>query len=186
MITKKGFTLIELMIAITIIVILTMSSYAPYNYYQNKAQLKITTREISQVLYESRNMAMNWAISNSWNVSIWVYFDSLWKNEIKIFSYPHDIDNWKITYIIWKDGTELIKTLKLRKWIQIDSIEKLSNILFVFDAITWELNYYNWVNWRRNTIIDDEISINFSYKGSSSKNLRRSIDYFTNTYIIDY
>jgi len=52
MITKKAFTLIELMIAITIVVILTMATYAPYNYYQNKAKLKVTTREISQILYE--------------------------------------------------------------------------------------------------------------------------------------
>jgi prepilin-type N-terminal cleavage/methylation domain-containing protein len=57
--TKKAFTLIELMIAITIIVILTMASYAPYTYYQNKAKLKVTSREISQLLYEARNMAIN-------------------------------------------------------------------------------------------------------------------------------
>ena len=59
MITKKAFTLIELIISITIVVILTVTSYAPYSYYQNKAKLKITTREISQLLYDSRNMAMN-------------------------------------------------------------------------------------------------------------------------------
>jgi len=56
---KLGFTLIELMIAIVIMVILTMTAYAPYNYYQNKAKLKVTAREISQLLYESRNMAVN-------------------------------------------------------------------------------------------------------------------------------
>jgi Tfp pilus assembly protein FimT len=47
------------MIAITIIVILTMITYAPYSYYQNKASLKVTAREISQLLNESRNMAIN-------------------------------------------------------------------------------------------------------------------------------
>jgi prepilin-type N-terminal cleavage/methylation domain-containing protein len=59
MVTKKAFTLIELIITITIVAILTMLSYAPYNYYQNKSKLKITTREISQLLYESRNIAVN-------------------------------------------------------------------------------------------------------------------------------
>jgi prepilin-type N-terminal cleavage/methylation domain-containing protein len=58
-IIKFGFTLIELMITITIIVVLTMMTYAPYNYYQNKAKLKITLRQVSQLLYESRNMAVN-------------------------------------------------------------------------------------------------------------------------------
>jgi prepilin-type N-terminal cleavage/methylation domain-containing protein len=52
MIIKKGFTLIELLISITIVTILTMATYAPYNYYQNKAKLKVSTREISQILYE--------------------------------------------------------------------------------------------------------------------------------------
>ncbi|MFC1798000.1 prepilin-type N-terminal cleavage/methylation domain-containing protein [Patescibacteria group bacterium] len=59
MITKKAFTMIELMITITIIGILTMVTYAPYNYYQNKGKLKITAREVSQLLYEARNMAIN-------------------------------------------------------------------------------------------------------------------------------
>jgi prepilin-type N-terminal cleavage/methylation domain-containing protein len=58
-IKKSAFTLIELMITITIIVVLTMVTYAPYNYYQNKAKLKVSLREIGQLLYEARNMAVN-------------------------------------------------------------------------------------------------------------------------------
>jgi hypothetical protein len=47
------------MIAITIVAFLMIASYAPYSYYQNKAKLKVATREISQVLYEAKNMAIN-------------------------------------------------------------------------------------------------------------------------------
>ncbi len=190
MITKKAFTLIELMIAITIVVILTMATYAPYNYYQNKAKLKVTTREISQILYEWRNMAVNWAVGESHNISIWVYFETsaLEKNKVKIFSYPFDIINNDIKYEEWPN-VKLLKTLKLQKWIEINDIEGYNNMLFVFDAITWELNYHNWENWNRvliNSPKPDIVSIEFSYKNSSSENLRRSIKYFTSTNIIDY
>ena len=188
--TKKAFTLIELMIAITIMVILTMAAYAPYSYYQNKAKLKVTTREVSQLLYESRNMAINWAVWNDWNISIWVYFDANEKDKVKIFSYPYDIDSLDISYIQSTD-IKLLKTLILRKWIQIDNVDSKQNLLFVFDAITWDISYYTWV-WANRTTIDlnnsdnDIINIWFSYKWSSSPNLNKTINYFTNTNIIDY
>jgi prepilin-type N-terminal cleavage/methylation domain-containing protein len=57
--TKKGFTLIELVITITIITIVSMVSYAPYNYYKNKSKLKNSASKITQLLYDSRNMAVN-------------------------------------------------------------------------------------------------------------------------------
>jgi prepilin-type N-terminal cleavage/methylation domain-containing protein len=56
---KKAFTLIEFMIAITIISILMVMTYAPYNYYSNKAKVRVTAKEISQSLYESRNLAIH-------------------------------------------------------------------------------------------------------------------------------
>jgi hypothetical protein len=140
-------------------------------------------------LYEARNMAINWAIGNDWNVSIWVYFDSSIdkNNEVKIFSYPYNINNTDITYIEGND-VKLLKTLIFRKWIQLDDIEWKTNLLFVFDAITWNLKYYTWV-WLNRTTIDlnnPDININISYNGSISENLNKTINYFTNTNIIDY
>jgi len=188
MIIKKGFTLIELLISITIVTILTMATYAPYNYYQNKAKLKVSTREISQILYEWRNMAVNGSVKDFWNVSIWVYFDNsvTEKNKIKIFSYPYDIDKLEIKNVEWWN-VKLLKTLELDKWIEINDIQWMDNILFFYDSITWNLTYYNWVTWYRNKIEnEDVISINLSYKNSTSENLRRTLKYFTSTNIIDY
>lgn len=184
---KKWFTLIELMVSITIIAILSIMSYSPYSYYQNKASLKITAREVSQLLYESRNMAVNWAIWNQWNVSIWVYFDtsSILNNQIKVFSFPHDMDKLNILNTEWWN-IRLIKTLTLKKWILIEKIEDKWNLLFFFDSITWNLSYYNWVWWTRNNVTDDIVSINFSFKWSTSPNLNKTINYYTNTNIIDY
>lgn len=184
---NKWFTLIELMVTITIVGILSVMTYSPYSYFQNKASLKTTAREVSQLLYESRNMAINWAIANNWNVSIWVYFDinSSINNQIKVFSYPHDMDKMNIINSEWWD-IRLIKTLSLKKWILMDKIEDKQNVLFFFDSITWKLSYYNWKSWVRNTFDDNIISINFSFNWSSSPNLNKTINYYTNTNIIDY
>jgi hypothetical protein len=38
---------------------LVLATYTPYNYYMNKAKVKSASREISQALYEARNMAIN-------------------------------------------------------------------------------------------------------------------------------
>lgn len=185
--TKNAFTLIELMISITIIAILTLMSIAPYNYYQNKASLKIASRELSQVLYESRNMAVNWAIWTEWNVSIWVYLEVLPdKNTyLKVFSYPHDIWEVNITNIEWWD-VKLIKTVRLQKWVIIDNLEGRDNLLFFFNSITWNLTYYTWL-WNEKAKIDDNmISINISFKWSDLPMLNKTINYYTETNIIDY
>ncbi len=183
--SKKWFTLIELVIAFTIVAIVSMASYAPYNYYRNKAKLKNTASKITQTLYEARNMAVNWIVWIDWNVSIWVFFDTINNNQINIYSYPHDIDQVNISYIESSD-IKKIKTIYLDKWIQIDSIEWNNNLLFFFDSIWWDVKYYTW-NWAaRTSVIDNEVQIDFSYKWSTSENLKKKIYYFTSTNIIDY
>jgi len=56
---KGGFTLVELIVTITIIIILSLMTYLPYSHYQNKAKLKLASREISQSFYEAKNMAIS-------------------------------------------------------------------------------------------------------------------------------
>ncbi len=187
MVTKKAFTLIEVMIAIVIMVVLTMMSYAPYNYYQSKAKLKMSSREVSQLLYESRNMAVSWAVWNWKNISVWVYFDSSLeeKTKIKVFSYPYDVSFLNLLNIEWWD-TELLKTHILKNGIQLDDISGKENMLFVFDAISWNVKYYTWESWNKTEVISDNIYINMSYKWSTSTTLKKTLSYFTSTNIIDY
>jgi prepilin-type N-terminal cleavage/methylation domain-containing protein len=66
---NKAFTLIELMVAITIFFVMLGAAYAPYQYYMNKAKVRNTMKEISSSLYEARNMAVNGTTSGS-NISI--------------------------------------------------------------------------------------------------------------------
>lgn len=189
---NKAFTMIELMIAITIVAFLMIATYAPYSYYQNKAKVKIATREISQVLYEAKNMAINWAVYSTWNISIWVYFDNTHNNKIKIFSYTHNILESDIDRNTSLPDINIIKEVKIQNSVEIDNIDVdwilKDNFLFFFDSISWELKYYSWNMWVKEEItpVSDNVDINISYKWSSSSNLQRTLSYYTTTNIIDY
>jgi len=56
---NKAFTLIELIVVITIFCIMLLATYIPYTYYQTKAKVKFAVKDISQSIYEARNMAIN-------------------------------------------------------------------------------------------------------------------------------
>ena len=97
---KKAFTLIELIVSISILVIVMMFSYAPYNLYQNRAKVKLATREVAQSLYEAKNMAISWV---KWknnsddskqefkNKSVWVFLTSEETKDSKINFYLFSI-----------------------------------------------------------------------------------------------
>ena len=184
---KKAFTLIELIVAMSIVGTLMMMTYLPYNHYQNKAKLKLSTREISQSFYEAKNMAVSWIRDLDWNTSVWLYMTT---NEpdnwnIVFFSYPHDIDELSINNIeSW--SIKKIKEKQLQDWIKINNLEWYENLLFFYNSINWDSKIYTfWTSWKTE-IIDDEISIVVSYKNSTSESLKKELIYFKNTNIIDY
>jgi len=184
---KKAFSLIELVVSMTIFFLMVMVSYVPYNFYMNKLKVKTTIKEISQILYETRNMAVNW-ISDWTNKSIWLWID-LWVNDnvLKLYSYPFSF-TWSQIINQETPDIKLIKTYSLTKWMGIKKIAWKDNILFYFDAITWNWKYFFWdSSWIRNDINLDEIEINFSYKNAlETSPLFWKLKYFTKTNIVDY
>lgn len=183
----QAFTLIEFVVVITIFFILVSVSYIPYNYYIKKAKLRNSIREISQSLYEARNMAINGATETS-NVSVWLYInieDS--KQEINFISYPHSYTWSQITNELWTE-IMLIKKYKLLPDIDIVNIDSNNNALFFFESITWDWHYYTWdSSWNKTEISAAEIDINVSYKWASLWTpLSWKLQYFTNTNIVDY
>ncbi|QFR38764.1 hypothetical protein A9Q91_00835 [Candidatus Gracilibacteria bacterium 28_42_T64] len=186
---QDGFTVVELIIAITIFFMLSMASFVPYNYYVNKAKLKTTVKEISQSIYEARNMAINGVISSTGNVSIGIYFDNSEEenNKIHFLSYPYSFTGVDIS----TSGSEIesIKTLVLQPGMQIDSIHGNENGLFFFQAISGSSEYFYWESGIRKDILtagEDTIDISISYKGSTTRNLQKNITYYIKTNIIDY
>lgn len=179
------FTLIELMVAITIVAILMVMTYAPYDYYSNKAKVRITARDVSQLLTETRNLAIHWLDRWSWNLSLWVYFDSTdaLKNKLQVFSFPHNYEYVQIVPNESDPNINLLKTVELKSWVEIDNVWWQTNWFFVFEAITWEGTYSYFQSTKQN-FSDLNIDIEFSYKNST--NLRNKITYITKTNISDY
>jgi len=180
---KKAFTLIELMVVISIWVLLMIWIYAPYNYYSNKAKLKVAKTQIAKTIYEARNMAIYW-LDQGKNRSIWVYFDnsSDKKNKVFIYSYPYDYSWIKNDFI--SSDVKLIKKVILEPWIEIIKINSQNNALFYFEAISGSWSYY-YYNPTQNSFLSDKLNIKIAFK-NWWENLKTSLTYFTKTNIVDY
>lgn len=181
------FTLMEFLVASTIVVLLTLMTYVPYSHYQNKAKIKIASREISQSFYESKNMATWWITSNNTNKSVWLYIttDLLTSNTIKFLSYPYDIEEININNNV-SGSTELIKEKKLQDWVSIVDLWPYNNLLFFYESITWESKVYTFDSGTKTQVTDDILDITISYRNSSSDSLKSKLNYYTKTNIIDY
>ena len=164
---KKAFTLIELMVVITIMFILSMMIYAPYQHYQTKQKVRNSAKVVTQTLQQARNLAINWISTGTWNTSIWVLFES-GSTDITLLQYPHGEG---VT------SSSILEKKKLEPWVKI-SWDKL---LFFYEAISWSGTYY-----KNDMIINDknlEVSIWFGW--AHSWNLNKKIDYYTRTYVSD-
>jgi type II secretory pathway pseudopilin PulG len=183
---QNWFTLIELLIAITILLIMSMMTFAPYSFYMNKWKVKYTNKEISQAIYEAKNMAVNWSATQSWNISVWLYFENNWieKFSYNLLSFEHDI--WELS--IQPVNGKLLEKHNLQPWIQIDSFAWDNKWLIFFRSITGSWIIFKWDPLLKvpYTESENEIVIEYSYKGSSNSVLQNSLTYFQDTQIIDY
>lgn len=181
-INKDWFTLIEMIIAITIFFIFVVWTYVNYAYYQNIAQVKLTLKDISQNLAIARNMSINWIQSGGINQSVWVYFEKNGKN-MKYFLYNY---TGAILSISWNSYKEVefkpnITITNIKAWIQ-----NLDNVLILFDSITWKTSFYNYFT---DSFIENDsniLEIDISFKNATNFPLKRTLKYFKNTSITDY
>lgn len=206
---KSAFTLIELMVVIAIMWVLLMFSYAPYDLYQNKARLKLATREVSQSLYDAKQKATS---GIEWTCERWWAVEKCNKTVVLVL----DAENWKdwvINYyfVDFKDFENDDKTFKdtkvddiwnqkpdeekqLQQWVVFDGFWQTENdytkIKIFYTAVTWEVNifwYKNWLNREHITSSSSKnIKIFFSYKNSTSSSLKKTITYYIKTNIVDY
>lgn len=172
---KKGFTLIELTIVITIMVILTMTVYTPFSHYQTKQKVINSAKIIAQTLYESRSKAIYWALHDNstltWNLDIWVKIKT-WEKSIKIFWYP-----FNKTIINYSKLDYLLEEVQLEPWVEItDTIDGY----FIYKAISWSWTYKN-----LSVDLDNKVQINIWFKWATTWTLIKKVKYYTKTYISD-
>lgn len=130
--SRSAFTLLEIMVVITIMSIMMMAVYMPYAHHQKKTLLRQAAREVSQSLSDARNFAIHGLDTGSGNLSIGLYFPDT-ATEIQYFAYPFaetlDINNLNPEY--------LYKTKKLPQGTQIENIGSTDGpYLFEFQAIS--------------------------------------------------
>ncbi len=179
----RAFTLLELMIAMSIVFVVSMSLYAPYKHYQNKAQLKLWAKQIEQFLTQARNSAVYGTASGS-NLSFWLYMQSDPENKISLISYPFDVSEENIR-VVWTDIQA--QQLALQPGIVIDSLWWEKAILLFYRSVSGDVTAYNWDSDGLKQRLDtDIIEIDISYKSARSSNLRNTLTYYTKTYVTDY
>ena len=173
----SAFTLIELMVVITLLAIIALTSYIPYEHHQKKVLLKQWAREISQSLSEARNFAIN-GLNTGWgNLNIGLYL-SPGGTQIDYYVSIWPLD---VTALLPAD---LHKTKHLPKGVQIDTITgNAEGTLFLYEAIIWDWNITQETSW---VVINDIVDIIISYKGATSPVLQKTINYYTNSYISNY
>ncbi len=191
MILKKSwFTLVELMIVIVIMTTIMVLTYAPYDYFQNKAKLKIASSEISQSISEWRNLAISWVKTKYWsgseNKSIAIFLDNTdWNNDkISFYAYSHLTKTGSLKRPSSSDY--LLKTKKLQKWILLNQDKSL---LFFFEAISWELSVFSFDPWKNSPnlpALTGSIEIKYSFKNSNIKSLNKTMYFNTETNIVNY
>lgn len=171
--TYRGFTLIELMVVITLLSIVTLMSYVPYAHHQKKLLLSQGTREISQSFSEARNLAIHGLNTGSWNLNVGLFFWS-WATELVYYT-----STWTLS-LSHLHLADIYKIKPFPKWVQVDSINAIkTDFLFSYERISGSGTIEPLV-WT------DELDISLSYKWSSSPVLQKNIRYYTQSYIVDY
>ncbi len=177
---KQWFTLIELVIAMTIFFIIMIMTYVNYAYFQNIAKVKLSLKEISQSINEARNLAISWFEKNWINQSIWVYFDISNKNIIQFYSFNYNSG-------ILLDSNQLLKERKLQNNIGIDVISSQDKIMIYFSSISAKPEIYSFDSAGIKSVFSPwELNFSISFKWASNFPLKRELKYFKNTNVVDY
>lgn len=178
----SGFSLLELMITLTIIFIVSLAAYTPYHHYQKKTQIKLAVKQIEQFISQTRNDALHGSASWS-NLSFWLYLEGWENTRVTQLSYPYSATGSMIDRQWLSQGYQLA----LENNIYIENIGWHPNSLLFFEAITGKLELSYWDE--TDTKIpyqDDKLDIEISYLGSAVWDLRKSFRYYTATNVIDY
>jgi len=166
------FTIIELLIVITIIGVISLATYMPYSHHQKKTSLSLAIKELSQSLNESRNLSIHGLDTGWWNVYVWLHIVP-WSQSINYYT-----STW------WLDISRLpaqaYKTKLLPTWVEFLSVngDETTQRLFTFAPITW--------SWTVSWISDDIVYFTLSYKWATSPVLQKELKYYRKSFISDY
>lgn len=174
--SSQAFTLIELIVVITIIGIISLWVYLPYSHHQKKTIVKQASKEVSQSLSEARNLAVHGRASGSGNLHVWLFFEDT--STLLYYWYPLSA-SWSL------DDAELLKTKNLPRWATLTG--SLVWVEYFFEAISWHLTKRKLEGnaFSERALQDTEI-FELSYLGATEENLQWKVDYYTKSHISDF
>lgn len=185
----KWFTLVELMVSISIFFIMSLATYVSYSHVHKKSLLNQWVKEITKTIYEARNLAINGIDSGSGNISIWAYFDNETQetqSRIVFFSYPHSF-TWSQIIPEETDKILLYKEIQLPDGVRLESVAWKNKFLMYFSAPEGRWEYYFWSESNEKQVYTWAVlPLLVSYKNAISPSLQKEIKYYTQGYIADY
>ena len=174
--SNHAFSLIELLVVITIIGIVSLAAYFPYAHHQKRTLVKQGMNEVSQSLKNARNMAIQWRTSWSWNLHIWLFF----KDENTLLFQGYDLS---ATGSI--SDADIISKRNLPRWVTLTG--SLVWTEYFFEAISGDMVKRKLENTTFTDISHEQREeIEISFMQSSSDQFRRVLYYFTKSHISDF
>ncbi len=164
------------MIVIVIMTLMMLIGYAPYNFYQQKAKVKIAGREIAQSIYKARNFALSGkSVKNGGdnnNTSILLEIPKNW--EQIFFKVVKDLELNCNNIQNFNIANKEFDKKKLQKWVEFNNS---SDLKIFFEAVTGKVC----VNTSENPI-----NVKYRIKDSSNGSLNQKIQYYPETNTIFY
>jgi len=181
----SGFTLIEMLVVISVVVIMTTMSYTGYITQQQIVRVRLSVKEISQAIHEARNMAINGYVNNisdQKNQSVGIYFKKD-ENMLKFYGYDYDRTEFPVL-----EDRYLIHERPLQSNVVLGEIDTKENMMFFFWAISWEKKFFTFSGIYATHIepIPTHISLSVSYKNISVSPFYKELTYYPQTNVVDY
>ena len=190
---QSAFTMIELLVVITIIGIIFSASFMNYAYAQRKLSVRQWAQLVWKTIIDTKNLAKNgfetWVWSAQKNVSLALEFDTsetaLANNKLQLVSY-------EIGENPQTANATLVEVFPLPRWVQIDwiSFDGGNNFETSADFFFESINPENGIFFDENdqqvsSITDSNIAIKISFKWASGP-LSKVIQYDIRSWVFDY
>lgn len=133
----SGFTLIELIVVITIIGILFAGSYVPYDYYSRLSKIRISTEKVHQAMEDARILSQNGQLfpGTTKNANIWLLLEK-WSHTISMFTFLPGTHSF-----IENTNAKIIKIISLEDGVNINTLPK-DRMLIEYKAPKWDMEIY--------------------------------------------